>query len=204
MKNKPLIIIGSGGHASVVLDAAKLMREWDSIQILDQQPKGVVINVDDLYSNRYRYKSISDVFVAIGDNRSRGVVLKELIDEGFSIATIVHPSAMIADSVSIKEGTCVLAGVVINPYVKIGKGVVLNTGARLDHHNLIGDFSHICPGTVLAGDVKIGSHCFIGIGSVVSGQVQITDNVILGAGCVVVKSITESGTYVGTPAKQIK
>jgi sugar O-acyltransferase (sialic acid O-acetyltransferase NeuD family) len=203
MKHKSLLIVGSGGHASVLLDAAKRMKQWDSVLVLDQQSKGVAIPVDDVYSNRHQYKSTHEVFVAIGDHQHREKVTNELISEGFTLATIVHPSAVIADGVSIEEGSCVLAGVILNPYVRIGKGVIVNTGARLDHHNRIGDFTHVCPGSVLAGDVTIGTHCFLGAGSIVSSQVAITDHVTLGAGCVVVKSINEPGTYVGVPSKKI-
>ena len=203
MNIKSLIIIGSGGHAVVAMNAAILMQLWDSILILDQQLEGLAINVDDVYSNRQQYKQTHVFFVAIGDNQNRQKVMNELTKEGFSLTTIVHPSAIVAESVLIEEGSCVFAGVVLNPYITIGKGVIVNTGARIDHHNHIGDYSHVCPGSVLAGDVTIGTHCFLGAGSVVSSQVEITDHVTLGAGCVVVKSLSERGTYVGLPARKI-
>lgn len=203
MNIKSLIIIGSGGHAVVAMNAATLMQLWDSILILDQQLEGLAINVDDLCSNRHKYKRTHEFFVAIGNNQTRQKVLNELTNEGFLLTKIVHPSAIVAESVLIEEGSCVFAGVVLNPYVTIGKGVIVNTGARLDHHNHIGDYSHVCPGSVLAGDVTIGDHCFLGAGSVVSSQVEITDHVTLGAGCVVVKSLSEQGTYVGLPARKI-
>lgn len=203
MNIKSLIIIGSGGHAVVAMNTAILMQLWDSILILDQQLEGLAINVHDVYSNRQQYKQTHEFFVAIGDNQNRQKVMNELTKEGFYLTTIVHPSAIVAESVLIEEGSCVFAGVVLNPYVTIGKGVIVNTGARLDHHNHIGDYSHVCPGSVLAGDVTIGTHCFLGAGSVVSSQVEITDHVTLGAGCVVVKSLSEQGTYVGLPARKI-
>ena len=203
MKHNSLMIVGSGGHATVVLDAAKLMNIWDSILVLDQTKEGIALDVNDLYSNRHQYKPTHDVFVAIGDNKDRENVMTQLTKEGFLFATIIHPSAVVAENVSIDAGTCLLAGVVVNPYVRIGKGVIVNTGARLDHHNHIGDFSHVCPGSVLAGDVTIGQRCFLGTGSIVSSQVLISEHVTLGAGCVVVKSITDPGTYVGVPARKI-
>jgi sugar O-acyltransferase (sialic acid O-acetyltransferase NeuD family) len=202
MKRKSLLIVGSGGHASVVLDAANLMQLWDSILILDQTKEGIVLDVHDVYANRHQYKPTHEVFVAIGDNLNREKVTNELISEGFSLATIVHPSAIVAESASMGEGSCVLAGAILNPYTTIGKGVIVNTSASLDHHNHIGDYTHVCPGSVLAGDVTIGTHCFLGTGSVVSSQIEITNHVTLGAGCVVVKSITEPGTYVGVPARK--
>lgn len=201
MKHKSLVIVGSGGHAAVVLDASNQMKTWENIIILDNQTDGVFLTVDDLYANRKKYLETHDIFVAIGDNFIRENFLNELAKEGFSLATVIHPSSIIADNVILDEGTIVLAGVILNPNVRVSKGVIVNTGARLDHHSKIGDFTHVCPGTVLAGDVTIGSRCFLGTGSIVSNQVNIADNVSLGAGCVVVKSITEPGTYVGVPAR---
>ena len=204
MSFKSLVLIGSGGHASVVLDAARLMQQWDSIIILDQTKVGIVLDVHDVYANRHQYKPTHEFFVAIGDNQTRQKVMSELTDEGFLLTTIVHPSAIVAESVLIEEGSCVFAGVVLNPYVTIGKGVIVNTGARLDHHNHIGDYSHVCPGSVLAGEVTVGSLGFIGTGASISNQINITSNVIIGAGGVVIADITKPGTYVGVPAKQIK
>jgi FlaA1/EpsC-like NDP-sugar epimerase len=110
MMHKSLLIVGSGGHASVLLDAAKRMQQWDSILILDQTKEGIVLDVHDVYANLHQYKPTHEVFVAIGDNLNREKVTNELINEGFSLATIVHPSALVAEGVSIEEGSCVLAG----------------------------------------------------------------------------------------------
>jgi sugar O-acyltransferase (sialic acid O-acetyltransferase NeuD family) len=203
MRHNKLVIVGSGGHASVVLDAAKQMNRWDSYIVLDEKANGDVLTVDDLYHQRHKYKDSSDFFVAIGDNPVRKRILEELTLEEFSLATIIHPSAVIASSVVIEEGSCVFAGAILNPYVNIGKGVIVNTSASIDHHSSIASFTHICPGAVLAGDVKVGEGCFVGTGAVISNQITITNEVALGAGAVVVKSIDEVGTYVGVPARKI-
>jgi UDP-3-O-[3-hydroxymyristoyl] glucosamine N-acyltransferase len=105
--------------------------------------------------------------------------------------------------VVIEEGSCVFAGAVLNPFVLIGKGVIVNTLASIDHHSSIGSFTHICPGAVLAGNVILGEGCFVGAGAVISNQIHIINDVTLGAGAVVVKSIEEAGTYVGVPARKL-
>ena len=97
-----------------------------------------------------------------------------------------------------------MAGTVINSGCQIGKGVIVNTGASVDHDNIIGDFSHISVGAHLAGTVRIGSGVWVGIGAVVSNNLSITDDVIIGAGAAVIRNIEESGTYVGVPATMIK
>ncbi len=51
--------------------------------------------------------------------------------------------------------------------------------------------------------MKVGNGTWIGAGAVVSNNVSICGEVTVGAGAVVVKDITESGTYVGVPARKI-
>ena len=56
----------------------------------------------------------------------------------------------------------------------------------------------------MAGTVSIGAGTWIGAGATVSNNLQICGGCMIGAGAVVIKSITESGTYVGVPAEKIK
>jgi len=53
-------------------------------------------------------------------------------------------------------------------------------------------------------DVKIGKNCKVQSHSFICELVTICDNVVIGAGSVVTKNITESGIYVGNPAKKIR
>lgn len=197
-----LVIVGSGGHASVVYDAAIKMKLWESILILDHEMEGFGLIVDDLYSNRFNYIKSHDFFVAIGDNKIRESILNDLFRNLFSVSTIIHPSAIIADNTLIDKGTCILAGSIINPFAKLGKGVIVNTGVRIDYHDSIGDFTHLSPGSVLTGAVTIGKRCFIGAGAIFKNGIKVVDDTIIGAGGVVIKDIDEPGTYLGIPAKK--
>ena len=49
-----------------------------------------------------------------------------------------------------------MQGSIINSDTTIGKNCIINTGAIIDHDCLIKDHTHICPGVVIAGNVKIG------------------------------------------------
>ena len=86
---------------------------------------------------------------------------------------------------------------------RIGKGCIINTGATVDHDNQIGDYVHISPGVHLAGTVNIGKGVWLGIGSIVSNNLHVADDCMIGVGAVVIKDITESGTYVGNPARRL-
>ena len=117
--------------------------------------------------------------------------------------TAIHPSAVIsALDTEIGAGSVVMANAVVNPSAHIGTHCIINTAAVVEHDNRIGDFSHISVGARLGGAVSIGAHTWIGIGAAVGNNVSICDHCIIGAGGAVIHAITESGTYVGVPARK--
>ena len=122
-----------------------------------------------------------------------------------SVSRAVNSSAVIsALDTEIGAGSVVMANAVVNPSAHIGTHCIINTAAVVEHDNRIGDFSHISVGARLGGAVSIGAHTWIGIGAAVGNNVSICDHCIIGAGGAVIHAITESGTYVGVPARKIK
>ncbi|MGY3718129.1 acetyltransferase [Sutcliffiella cohnii] len=205
MKNK-LLIIGASGHGKVVADIALKMNRWQSISFLDDNESlkfSLGLEVIGKSNEAIRHINDFDIFVGIGNNAIRKKIQESLEVEGSTIPTLIHPNATLGGQVEIAPGTAVMAGVVINCSTKIGKGCIINTGATVDHDNIIEDFVHISPGVHLAGTVNVGQGSWVGIGSMVSNNINITSNCIVGAGAVVVKDITETGTYVGVPARRV-
>lgn len=84
------------------------------------------------------------------------------------------------------------------------KAVIINTGATVDHDDVICDYAHISVGAHIAGTVTIEKSTWIGAGAVVSNNLHICGRVMVGAGAAVVKNIEEQGTYVGVPARKIR
>ena len=93
---------------------------------------------------------------------------------------------------------------VINAGAKIGEHCIINTGAIVEHDNILENYVHISVGAKLAGTAHVGIATWIGIGASVSNNLSICENCMIGAGAVVVKDITESGTYIGVPARRMK
>lgn len=199
---KQIVIIGASGHGKVIADIAN-KNGYDNIVFLDDNDSVTECNGYKVLGKTAEYKKYDcDFFVAIGNSHIRSKITQELISAHKSIATLVHPNAIIADDVKIGKGTVVMAGAVINSATTIGKGCIINTCASVDHDNIIGDFVHVSVGSHLAGTVAIGHNTWLGIGAVVSNNINVCDDCMIGAGAVVVKNITESGTYIGVPAKR--
>ena len=201
---KKLMIIGAGGHGRVIADIAQKLG-YSEISFLDDG--NVTTNMNLLVLGKIEeWKKYIDsyvFFVAIGNGRTRERVLQMLLDGGAKVETLIHPSAIIGYGVTLGTGCAVMAGAVINPCVKIGKGGIVNTCASVDHDCILGDYVHVAIGAHLAGDVNVGDYVWIGAGATIKESLTLCTNSIIGAGATVVKNITEEGKYIGTPARKM-
>jgi sugar O-acyltransferase (sialic acid O-acetyltransferase NeuD family) len=195
-----LVIIGAGGHGRVAKDIAQ-KNGYKKVIFLDDGENAVC---DGKVSEFVNYLKDAQFFVAIGNANVREKITEEIASNGGQIATLIHPNAILCDDAVIGEGTLVAAGAVINPNVKIGKGVIINTLSSVDHDSTVGDYTHVAVGAHLCGTVNVGKSVFVGAGAVVINNKNVCDNTTIGAAAAVVKDITVSGTYVGVPARRIK
>ena len=197
-----LTVIGASGHGKVAADIA-VKCGYDIIEFLDDSPDVKTCGKWQVVGKTAAAENIeNDIFVAIGNAKTRRAMTERFSDKSF--ATLIHPSAVIADDAKIGAGSVVMAGAVVNPGAAVGKGCIINTCSSVDHDCVIGDFCHISVGAHLAGTVTAGEETWVGAGATVSNNVDICGGCMIGAGAVVVKNIDAPGTYVGVPAKKIK
>lgn len=204
---KKLLIIGASGHGKVIANMASDSKLWDEISFLDDYKVGQEVlgfNVMDSSINAIQYIEEYDFIVGIGDADIREEITKRLKEIGATIATVVHPSAIVGLDVSIGQGTVIMPNCVINPPVYIGEGCIVNTGASIDHDCVIADYVHLSPGVVLGGAVHIGYSTWLGVGVVAINNINISSNCVIGAGAVVIHSLSQEGKYIGVPAKIIE
>lgn len=199
--NNRLIIVGAGGHGKVIADSA-LKNGYTDIVFLDDHAAGMCMGFPIVGTSAdipAFHDGRTDFVIAVGSNG-----IRKRIARAYDVnwVTLIHPSAQIAVNASIGKGTVVMAGAVVNACAAVGAHCIINTGAIVEHDNQIGDYVHISPGAALGGTVRVGELTHVGIGAVVRNNIQICGMSTIGAGAVVVKSITESGTYIGVPAKK--
>lgn len=202
--SKKVIIIGAGGHAKSIANIIQLSGDEvfgfldDNVnigtEILDSKVIGKI-------EDAHKYLEYNFI-IGIGNNNIREKIANENNDLFYY--TAIHPSAVIAKDVKIGVGSSIMANSVINVSSTIGNHCIINTGAIIEHDNIIQDYVHISPNASLAGTVKVGKYTHIGIGATVINNVDITKDCIIGASACVIKNIDIPGTYVGVPARKIK
>jgi sugar O-acyltransferase (sialic acid O-acetyltransferase NeuD family) len=204
---KDLLVIGSGGHAKVVIDLALQSAEWRIVGVLDDAANAIgkavlgcaVIGATDRIADFLR--SGTAFVIAIGANDVRERLQETATSSGLVAATLIHPSAVVAGSVEIGEGSVVMAGAVINADARIGHGVIVNTGAVIEHDCQIGDYCHVAPGATLCGSVSVGRRSLVGVGASVIPGISIGGDCVIGAGAAVVGPVPSGARFSGVPAR---
>jgi UDP-perosamine 4-acetyltransferase len=206
----PVLIVGGGGHAKVLIEVLRLLSkkilgifELDPTRI-NQDVLGIhVIGTDEMISG-YAPTSLQLVN-AVGSvqiTKVRKNVFDKFKESGYTFATVIHPSAVVASDVILGEGAQIMAGVVIQPGSTIGMNAIVNTKTSVDHDCFIGDHVHLSPGVTLSGSVRVldGSH--IGTGATIIQGITIGRNSLIGAGSVVVNDVPANAEFVGVPARK--
>lgn len=192
---KKVVILGASGHAKVIADIIRASGDTIIAFLDDDTSNDVAGPISD-------YSKYADCEFVIGIGNAK---IRERISQlPIKWYTAIHPTSIISPSATIAEGTVVMPLSVINADAKIGKHCIVNTSAIVEHDNNIEDFVHISVGAKLGGTVSIGKSTWIGIGASVKNNISICSECMIGAGATVIEDINVQGTYVGTPAVQIK
>jgi UDP-perosamine 4-acetyltransferase len=211
-ERKPIVIIGAGGHAKVVI--AVLLDSRETIrgivervsQSNEQSVLGVPVIGDD--ESLLQYPPSDVVLVnaigSVSSNAHRRDVFNRFLALGYRFHPVRHSSAICARGVSIGEGVQLMAGSVIQPGAVLGDNVILNTMASVDHDCQIGNHVHIAPGAVISGGVAIGEGTHIGTGAVIIQNIRVGKDCLIAAGAVVLRDIPDGTAVAGVPARPMK
>ena len=208
-----IVIIGSSGHAKVIIDIVHQEGKYKIVGLLDrfrnmgEQTLGYpILGNEEQLPELIKAHALKGAIVAIGDNfiRSKVVARIKVISPNLPFVNAIHPKASIATDVSIGDGTVIMSGVSINPCSSIGSFCILNTNSSLDHDSILEDFASLAPHATTGGNCIIGKFSAIGIGATLIHGIRIGEQTVIGAGSLVIKSIDSFSVAYGTPAKWIR
>ena len=213
MKKTNLIIVGSSGHAKVIIDIFEKQNTHQIIGLLDDYRNvneqslgykfiGGLKNFDEIIKKNNSF----EMFVAVGDNWARQKVINIIrsFAPDINFATAIHPSAQIGKGTIIGKGVAIMANVVINSDSNIGDFTFLNTKSSADHDVIMENFSSLGPNVTLGGNVILGEYTAISIGATTKEKLKIGKHSIIGAGALLMSDCPDNVIMYGVPAKIIR
>lgn len=167
-----IVIIGSGSAAIAAADIIVQDRNLSIAGFIGTKKEESKLMGQKIYENltflghgsllrKLKDEGITGFIVAIGDNYIREKRFYEASLEGFTPVNAISRSAL------------------IEPTVKIGKGVIINSGCIVSHGVSIGDNTCLDAGVIIEIKTFIGENCYLCSGSIVGGMCEIQRNVVL-------------------------
>ncbi len=206
--NKPVIVLGAGGHASVLVDMLRQL-DIDILGIVSKEKP----SENGIFSGIPWYKNDEDVLNfekstvllvnGIGSmpgNDIRYKVHSKFKQLGYGFYSVISPKAIVSRFITLAEGIQIMPGCIVNTNVSVGEATILNSGAIIEHDCNIGKHNHIAPGAVLSGSVITEDYVHIGTGARVIQGIRIGERTLVGAGATVTRNLDSNKTlYVAKP-----
>lgn len=111
---------------------------------------------------------------------------------------IIGSNCIIGSNSAIVRGSA-------NELTIVKDNVNISPGCNIGHGTNIGKNTHIANNVATGGSSFISPNTFLGCSTTINPGVEIlAEDVVIGSGAVLTSSVSESGVYVGCPAKKIK
>ena len=205
MKRSELLVIGAGGHSRSCIDTIEQEGKYKigGLVGLSQEVGSSQFGYDVLATDselvelayQYQYALIALGHIHSPDLRIR--LYEESKAAGFTLPSIIAPSAYVSPHAKIGAGTIVMQGAILNTGVVVGNNCIINSRALLEHDSRISDHCHVSTGAIINGDTLIGTGSFIGSGSVIKEGVSVGMGSVVGMGVALRHNIDAGSKYLG-------
>ena len=207
-----IILLGGGGHCKSCIDVIEQEDRFSIAGILDmpenlgQKIAGYsFIGTDDdieKLSKQFKY-----FFITVGHIQSPAIRIKlfhRLCELKVNIPVIVSPHAVVSKNTELGRGTIIMHQAIVNTEARVGENCIINTGALIEHESTVGSNCHVSTYAILNGQCILGNESFIGSHTVLANNISVAASTLVAAGSVVLRSLENSGTYIGSPLRKIK
>lgn len=162
---KRLLILGAGGFGQMVKETALLLG-YNEVVFLDDAYNG-----PDSAGRCCDYTILQEQYpkavAAFGNNKTRLEWTDKLMEAGYEVPAIIHPSAIVATSAKIEPGCFIMQRAVVNTNSEIQRGALINSGAIIDHDSVVEAGAHVCLGSIVKANCTIESGKKIEAGEVI-------------------------------------
>lgn len=209
MTVRPLVLIGAGGfgrETTELIAAINAQRPtWDLRGFIDDDPArhGTSVAGVPIIGGVDAIRPDDFVTVCVGnpnDYTGRARIVARLGLPAERYATLIHPTAVIPESVSVGHGTVIHATTVATGWSCIGAHVAMMPAGVITHDDDIGDFATLAAGVRLAGGVRVDTGAYVGSGALIREDLTIGAWSLVGMGSVVTRSVPAGEAWAGVPA----
>lgn len=162
---RSLLILGAGGFGQMIKETA-LVLGYEKVVFLDDAAKGEdVIGMCCDYV--LRHSDYPAAVAAFGNNKTRLFWTDKLLEEGYEVPAMVHPSAIVSPSATLEPGCFIMQRVVVNTHTRIERAALINSGAVVDHDSVVCAGAHVGLGSVVKANCTIESGRKVEAGEVI-------------------------------------
>jgi len=213
---KKLLIIGGKGNGTLVLTVVeninKFHKEWEVLGFLNDREVDPIMGfpilgkVEPNVVNKYLKDPEVYFFYALISVKLNFNFLPKL--ESLKIprtrfATLVDPSAVIANNVKIGYGTCISPLCCINSYSRIGDFVQIWSQVIIATGAILKNYSYVAANSYIGAYVEMSEGAYVGPSVSILEFVKMGKWSLAGMGSVVVKDVPEYTKVVGNPSRII-
>ena len=147
-----LLILGAGSHGTEVRELAESLGIFRKIAFLDDDPENprAMARCGDMARFVEEYPI---AIPAIGNGEIRMRWLERLVETGFVIPVLIHPTAVVSPSAAIAYGSVICARAAIGAGAEVGRGCIVSSGATIHRFVKIPEGIHVDCGRVVTSDI---------------------------------------------------
>jgi len=135
-------------------------------------------------------------------NQFRAEKFEQAQAKGYRFVTYVSSRAVTWRGSTLGENCFVYENVVMKPFARFGRDVIVETGSVVGHHTEIQDHCFLGPHSVVLGECTIEPYCIIGANAMVKEEVRVASGCIIGAGALITRDTRPGGVYLA-PASEM-
>ncbi|MFP3553215.1 acetyltransferase [Paraburkholderia sp. SIMBA_049] len=148
-----------------------------------------------------------EMFVAMSFkrvNKAREEKVLEAESKGYTLTSHVSPRATVWSGFVPQPNTIIMENNVIQPFVKVGRNVIMWSGNHIGHHSTIEDHCFIASHAVISGSVTVGEGSFVGVNATVRDNVTVGKRNVLGAATLILSDTVDNAVFIGEASAMSK
>jgi sugar O-acyltransferase (sialic acid O-acetyltransferase NeuD family) len=203
MKNKPLVIFGTGQLSEIITFYLKKMNRDIYAYCVDKKyykestfKKKKIITTEKLFKT-YKPKDIN-VHIAITYKKLNELREKKYLEfkkKGYFLESFINNKNINYNFQKIGQN-CFIIDTFVQPFVKIYSNVYIWSGTVLGHNSVIKSHAWISSGTAIGGNSTIEENCFLGMNSTIGHFVKVGKQCFIGAGSLVTSNVKKNSLVI--------